>query len=344
MKETKNNKAFYAFIVLFIFAAIRYGVGYDYYSYLGLVNHDRADTAYERLEPLSNVLIYLGSITHYSVFFAIGSFLTLFPIYKICQKYSVNPVLSLLIYFLYPLFYLNFFSIVRNGIAISFVFYAFILLQERKWGKSMVFLICACLFHKSAALGVLIYPLYFIKHIKMLHWSAYIVSFIVSIIVAKIISDYASYLSLIGAANRYIEEKEGNGGQTMTIIVNLFGLINFLLWDRISKVGKHYSHYLAMCNVGICMWNVFLPLNSTIASRFCLTFLSPIILVIPTYAIVFKKRYRFVVKRFVYMFFISLFCAYFYINVQGFYKSHERMSNIPYQTIFWHEDYTNLQD
>lgn len=342
MNTSDSKKATLCFIVLFLLAAIRYGIGYDYYSYLSYILQDREEYQYEKMEPFSLILLKIGYYTHYQFFYALGSLLTLYPVYLVCKKYSVNPALSLIVFYLHPSFYLAYLSIVRNGMAISFVFLAFIFLHERKILKSVLFLICACMFHKSAVIGVLIYPIFYFFNYRRLNLIAYLISFGLSLLVSRVITQYATAIELVGMAEGYMK-RDAEGGTFMSVIINSLGVINLLLWGKIEKCGPGYVYYLAMSNIGICLWNIFLPLNYTMANRFCLFFLTPIILIIPCYSLVFPLEKRAIVKRLTYLFFISLFCSYFYINISGFLKSPGRMSSIPYQTVFFGKDYENLQ-
>lgn len=342
MNTSENKKVSLCFIVLFLFAAVRYGVGYDYYSYLSYVTNERDESNYESVEPLSRLLMQLAIYTHYQLFFALGSLLTIYPVFIICKKYSINPVMSLLVFYLHPAFYLAFFSIVRNGIAISFVFYAIMMLQEKKLIKSVALIICACLFHKSALIGILIYPLFYFPSNKRLHLVAFVVSFGLSILMARMITQYGAAFELMGKAERYLNS-DAKGGGLMTIIVNGLGVVNLYFWDKIKKCRCGYDKLLGMCNVGVCLWNIFLPLNITMAERFSLAFMTPIILIVPCYSQCFSLKIRMLVRRLTYLFFIALFCSHFYISIASFLKSPERMSSIPYQTVFFGEDYSNLQ-
>ena len=342
MNTSGSKKALLCFIVLFLFAAIRYGIGYDYYSYLSYILHDRDDYQYEKMEPFSLILVEIAYYTHYQSFFALGSLLTLYPVYLICKKYSVNPALSLIVFYLHPLFYLAYLSIVRNGIAISFVFLAFIYLQEKKILKSILFLLCACMFHKSAIIGVLIYPIYYFFNYRYMHLIAYLFSFGLSLLMSRVITQYASAFELVSIAERYMD-KGAEGGNLMSVIINSMGIINLLLWKKIESCGTDYGKYLALCNFGVCLWNICLPLNYTMANRFCLFFFTPIILIIPCYNLIFSLKKRAIIKRLTYLFFILLFCSHFYINVSSFLKSPDRIGSVPYQTVFFGKDYSNLQ-
>ena len=344
VKGTPKRKALYGFIVLFLFAAIRYGIGYDYFSYVAHVKHQVQDYSYDRIEPLSLALIEVGHFTHYQVFFIIGSLLTLFPVYLACAKLSRNPAFSMAIYFLHPLFYLDGLGIVRNAIAFSLVFYSMALLLKGKKVESFIWIVCAILFHKSAAIAFLIYAVYYMKNERFFHLALYIASFFLSFAVAIFVREYAGVLSLLASAERYIDIKTTSGGGTMTLVLNLIAILNIIWWNRIARRGGRYKYLLGVYNVGICIWNIFLRIDFTLASRLSTFFIQSLIILVPTYSIAVRRKYSRLVRQLSLGFFIVLYLSYFYINITGYQRDpSNRMSTIPYQTIFYHKDYSNYQ-
>lgn len=340
-KGDLKKKAQINFLFLFVFAAIRYGIGYDYYGYLQSVLYQVEDYKLERYEPLSRLLLEVGHQTHYQVFFALGSFLTLFPLYMACTKLSINPAYSLLIYFLFPRYYLESFSIVRNAIAYSFVLYASVMLYDKKLIWSMVLMIVAVLFHKSAAIGILIYPLFYLKPNLKIHLILFIVSYIASNLVMSIIGDYASVIPYLGLVENYAEYARSEGGM-MTYIINGLCIFHFVIWNKLVKLNSDNGKFLSLFSIGGCIWNIFLPVDSTIALRLSSFFQIFIIFLVPQYKYIFKAIEK---RKFVslcsYGFFLVLFLSYFIINANAYLKKPERMSNLPYQTIFYHKDYSN---
>lgn len=342
MRIDEKKKCLYCFVILFLFAAIRYGIGYDYYSYMKSAQHQTSDLALDRLEPLSRLLIEVGYITHYQVFFIITSFLILYPIYKVCLSLSVAPAFSLLIYFLHPSLYFNGLTVIRNAIAFSLVLYAIVLLINHKLFWSIALTVVAFFFHKSAAIAFLIYPFFYLKNTSISHLILYISSFLVSVIVSNTIAQYADELTLFAYAEHYIDVKQTEGGRTMTYIINGLNILNLIFWKRLSSQGKNLPFLLGLFNVGACVSNIFLSLDSTIANRLSLFFIQTIILIIPYYQFIVNKRNRVRVKIYSLTFFIILFISYFYINITAYLKNpSDRMSCIPYQTVFNHKDYSN---
>ena len=54
-------------------------------------------------------------------------------------------------------------------------------------------------------------------------------------------------------------------------------------------------------------------------------------------------KYQGITKRIIFSFFILLFTSHFYINVSSYLEHPDKMSTVPYQTVFWYTDYNNLQ-
>lgn len=342
-KTTPQKRAFCCFLLLFVFSAIRYGIGYDYYIYKAWATHEIVS---DRLELFSKYLLSVAYDSHYQVFFAVSAFLTLYPLYRAFINQSINPSLSLLIYYLFPLFFLGIQSSVRNGIAFSLVFYAFTLLLDggiKNKGLSVVFLICACLFHKSAYIGALIYPIFFFKHYRTVHMFFYILSFGVSYIVTNTIGAYYTQSELLDTAQHYIVDKASEGGGTMTFIVNGLGILNLLLWHYLSKIDRRLTILMGMFNIGVCIWNMFQRVDITLATRLSIFFLLALTLIVPYYEKYMTSLIKIDFKQMLHVFFIILFTSSFVINAYAFIQRGGRMSSIPYQTIFYHKDYYNLQ-
>lgn len=336
----KEKKAFFCFLTMFVFSAIRYGIGYDYYAYMKMSLQLVEDYTIDRIEPLSKFLLIVASYTHYQVFFVLGAFLTLYPVYRACLKLSVNPAYSLFLYFLFPVFYLESFSIVRNAIAYSFVLYSFLLLCEKKRFFSLLFIITAALFHKSALIGLFIYVLYFIKNYRILHIILYLSSFVISALLLRTISQYSDAIVLLADVEKYSEVGRSEGG-SMKLIVNAINIVNFILWGFLSKLNNKNALYLGFFNVGVCLWNAFIGIDSTISLRLSSFFMIFIIFIAPQYKESIPQSYKLLVGRITFLFFVALFASYFAINVRAYLENPERMSNIPYQTIFYHTDYDN---
>lgn len=134
-----------AILALVIFAAIRYNVGTDFGVYVRVfrtlnVSDWAAAIADSPQEAgYTALMLAIKSFTdNPQVVFLAASILTVVPAYAAIRKVSSRPVLAVALYVLLA-FYLAPFNIVRQGIAISLVFYATTCLRHRR-----VLLVAVC--------------------------------------------------------------------------------------------------------------------------------------------------------------------------------------------------------
>lgn len=346
-KSNKSNrlKSQYAFYIIFIFSAIRYGVGFDYYTYQSMVFGDVDDFLVESLEPLSLLLIRFASKTHFQILFVASSFVTFYPIYRICRKYSINPAYSLLILYLMPFIYFECISAIRNAMAYGLVFFSFKYLYEKKHLRYIVVMMCAIMFHKSAVIGFLLYPMVLLgqKNTRSIHIIIYIGSFFLSVVVGRYISQYAMYLSVLSKVESYVNH-ESSGGTLLTLLINCFNIFNFIYWNKLKNLNAANYLFLSIVSVGVCLWNIFLPLDFTLASRFSTFFILFDILIIPYYIYIWGNKKIVLARKLVTSFFISLFLGLMIHTALSIQNKPERTTCFPYQTIFYHHDYKNIHE
>ena len=145
--------------------------------------------------------------------------------------------------------------------------------------------------------------------------------------------------AFLNALVGYINQAKEVG--SMKYLVLLIGGINFIYWDRLVKVRSENVYILNLISVGLCFFFLFI-LDDTLSYRLSNYFLLFIILLFPDYMLVFEKRYKKMVQAMIIMFFLSVLSVSFYINISGYLKGHtERMNMLPYQTVFYHEKYSN---
>ena len=166
------------FILIFLILALRhpsmgidlgYGTSYGYlssFSYLsrlpikelimlnGYLNYEMGYILLNRL---------IGVVSNDQQFFlACCAFISLLPVSYVIWKKSDNICLSYFIYLGLPVFLLLF-SGIRQSIAIGLCFYSIIYIQEKKLFKFVAIIIIATLFHSSAIIFLISYPLYYLK-------------------------------------------------------------------------------------------------------------------------------------------------------------------------------------
>lgn len=336
LKYRKRDCSTLIFVALFLFSSLRYQTGYDYGNYLETI---LAQDGEEKFEILVRWLISFSRTTHYQFFFIITSFLTLYPIYRLSKKYSLDPSLSLIVYLLFPIFYLESLSIIRNAVAFSFITYALDEYLERSYVKAILFYILAIGFHTSAILGILLVVIERIKLSRGLLILIYITSFFVSPIILSAVSSIQSDFGLFIKISNYAINGKVGAGATMAILINCIGVLSLVYWKRLEKLGRYNYLWLVYVMFGVIFWNCF-GFEGTLRLRISSFFLIYLILLLPSFKYVFKRISHIQMKGILTLFLLVVFMASFYININGHLKDLSKMSFLPYQTVLNRVEYT----
>lgn len=339
----KNERLFYqfTFILVFIFTAIRYGIGYDYFNYVEIImEYDIKNLSF--FEWISQLLYYISKKTFPQVFFIINSFICLYPIYFVAKKSSINPAFVFFSFMMIPLFYLESLSIVRYSSALSLVFLSFYYFDKKQYFKYLLLCIIAGGIHTSGYIGL---SFLILKHIR----SSYTLNIIIfSIACFFHVFQMTSLIEILpGGSNiiylklfNYMSNIQPQSGK-MSLAIFIIGLVNLLYWKRLTNHSYANLHYLRLYNIGVLCWGL-LSFNKTLSLRISCYFLLFIVLLIPTYTLIFrsKRKSSFIVYSLLTIYFISSFM----INISGYNASlYNRISALPYHTIFNPKDYQNYK-
>ena len=110
---------------------------------------------------LLNKLLYLAGFGE-RAFLITVTIIIQAPIFYVMYKYSARPLLSVTSYFAFGNFIVTF-SGLRQGIAMSLCFAAYVFIKNKKIVRFILITLIACFFHKSAVLCFVLYPLYYVK-------------------------------------------------------------------------------------------------------------------------------------------------------------------------------------
>lgn len=139
-----------------------------------------------RISQMSFTRCLQGSIAHYEtgyiVFCKLLSYISRNPqilliscatiqsvcLYVTVYKTSKMPFLTTIMYLALPCYYI-FWSGLRQGIAISITMIAFLMIKEKKPIKFILLVVLAWLFHSSAIIFLIAYPLYHLKRSSILN-------------------------------------------------------------------------------------------------------------------------------------------------------------------------------
>lgn len=185
-----KTRCFLAFLVVFLVAALRYGVGTDYFytyvpGFLALRDHPSAYNYYEPAFRLLNLLCIAFTDNYQSIFVTTSLIVYGVLFYSIC-RWSVHPRISLLIYFGSSLFFSSL-SNMRQAISLAIGYMALEKFLDRRNlidsdvlsskkqrsenRKSLiefyVLVILAFLFHSSAIVFASVPFLLIIKRVRL---------------------------------------------------------------------------------------------------------------------------------------------------------------------------------
>jgi len=337
-KYSSKKKSTAVVLLLIFFNSIRYGVGYDYMNYVNAVYRQKQPFT-SVFEPLSQLLLYIAQITHFQVFFIVSTIITLYSIWFFCTKYSPNPYVSIYLYFTFPFFFLSGMSIVRNALAFSMILFAIHFIICKRYIISLLFCIIAFGFHISALVALLIFIPAFLRFNQRASIVLWIFSFFLSKYVVSTASVLFSDLPFFWKLDHYIADI-ASGGKTITFLINGLAFLIIFFWGRLKTVRSNNIYLMNLILIGVCLWNIFLPLNSVIAERFATYFLLPSVIIFSSLYSSFKNKIN---RQITVAMSTLIFVVTFYFSISGFVSGKTiRMSNLPYQTVFYHTNYTNI--
>lgn len=169
--KSKRNTVFIllSFLYIYIFAGIRdYEVGQDIPGYISMYrltssllwdNWDYVyfENGYIALMKVCNMM-HLSSRTFFFVLYVI----ILFPVAFLIKKRSPIPLLSVIIYISFQFFVFSLTGL-RQAIGLSLCMLAYTTITEQKNNKKLIkfilLVLCASLFHKSALIFLVAYPI-----------------------------------------------------------------------------------------------------------------------------------------------------------------------------------------
>lgn len=154
---SKPKSLTYIGIGIFVSVLIfRFDVGWDYPNYYQLFIPSCNVDEVAHFEPIDRIFCYITDYFHFPpLFFMIFGLLTSYFFFDTALKYSQNYLLAVISYV--AIFYDTFFGIIREGLAIAIIFYAYRYLVSEKWLKYAIACIIAGMIHYSAFIG-LIFP------------------------------------------------------------------------------------------------------------------------------------------------------------------------------------------
>lgn len=332
-----KNTSKIIFSTLFIFCALRYDVGWDYMSYVSLIEMDYEEIIDSRIELLSNYILLLGNyVNFYPIVFIIFSFLTLKITFFSIKKYSINPLISWLVFYSMPLFFFASLSTLRQSLATAIVFYSYSYVKEKKYLNFIAAIFVASLFHTSSIIGFFILPLVLLRINKFLNIILLLISFIVSTFLLELISTLSINNLFFLRFIKYVEMDSAKP-QLLNYLYYFIGILNLIFYHKLSRNDDCNKDYITLINFGLIFLNIFSfePVTSLRISAFYLMFL---IYLLPNYLNLFDTKFSKILENIFIFGFISLSFFYLAIYINNYNNwVISKISFIPYK--FWFNEH-----
>lgn len=275
------------FIILFLFSALRFDVGADYYSYYKVASGDTNPIfifLYENFEFSNKRLIDLARfLNEPQLYFIMTSFIINYCIINTLKKNSKNYFFSIMLYLSIPLFYFNSLGIIRQYCAIAIVFYSIQFIKNKNLMKFIICIVLAVSFHRSALIAAPLYLIYRIKSNKKIYilllLGGFVSSGILLYLVGKIFPMYLGYLT----------SKLGEGGNKLIILFNALGILCIFCFKYIKKKSSETDFYLNTLFIGIFIFNSMNKFGQ-VGTRGALYYIIFTLLLIPELIEVFKHK------------------------------------------------------
>lgn len=151
--KVKSIFYLYIAIICIFFSCLRVHVGGDYYRYIDLFESivKKVENPKDTLEigyKYINYFVYKMGLSIHHVYF-ITTIIIFINLYKAFDSMGINPCLAIFLYFSL-LFTISVLGMVRQGIATSFIYYAFSEYTNKKKIKSILLLLLGSCFHYVA--------------------------------------------------------------------------------------------------------------------------------------------------------------------------------------------------
>ncbi len=271
---------------------------------------------------LNKLIIKLGG--NYQMFLATVAILSIIPIAIFYSKKTDNALLTIALFLTVAPFPM-FFSGLRQAIAMGLVVLAFKYVQEQKPVKYIICILAIMLFHISAAVALLFYPIYHSKVNK--NWLYIIIPFFLITYIFRT----QIFLYLIKFSNTIYQESYGvvtsTGQYTILILLIIFDIFSFTIPDK-KKMDKEVIGFRNLLLLAT-LFQMFVSINMNVMrlNYYALLFI-PIL--IPKIITNTKESYK-KLSQFALIIMVVFFMTYFIYNG---YVGNNNLDIFPY-VPFW---------
>lgn len=275
----------------------------DYENYLARYQYMTVQNAFSNIKDFGfNLLIVLCKTicSDYKLFFLICISITVVGVLKFIEDNSNDFMLSLNIYV--SLFYLLSFNILRQCMACALCLSAFVYIKQHKLIKYLLIVVTASLFHLSALIFLVLYPLLIMK--DSFKRKLFLIS-IIGVVSCFFRANLLSALFLISKkmGTLYWKRYLSNAALSADKINYTIFIISFLLLILLTVVlyikgfsidEKMTYIYVLLC----CVFSLMGPQN-TVFSRMVVYFTPSIIIGVPVVEKIIKKDSNTTIFKFI---------------------------------------------
>jgi hypothetical protein len=272
----RTSARFLCFFVLFVPAALRYGIGTDYFSYVNTYSNEFKDTLIT--EP---GFLFIGKLCYrigFSsfVFMAIISGITYG---LLCFGVPRNSFFTVIIYYILSTNYFSSYNTTRQMLAVSLLLCGLIKIFNKKIIKGFIFFIAASSIHYAS---IIAFPIILLSFLNINNTGRIVFSILIMVVLY--ITDLTIIIifmaSLISPKLALYANLLGNAKWTSGLTLLIYGIPSVLIFVNSKKIAKYTNgNFILNINIFWMMLLVFVYLipafaRVQLAMSFILLFLT----------------------------------------------------------------------
>lgn len=329
-KKPKELLVIFTLSIPSFFAAIRYGIGTDYFSYVNIFNKVGAGIPVRTefgFSFIAFIVNKLGGNEH--VFFFVVSFAMFWLVYRSLLYYK-NIISIGLGFFIFLLFYYQVsFNLVRMTLAIALALFSYRYILEKKIIKYVFIIFIAISIHNSALVTIPFYFLYnwFAYKKKAYRLLAYAITIFLILNYDILLTFVINNILKEPYYMRYLSHGHESSFGIGLLVVNLpFILPGLYYYKSLDKMDYRFKFNFFLLVTGFIL--KFLGyVGAEYVNRVSDLFSVSIIVVIPMYYSLLKKKRKTFFIGIIIVLYAIIYWSYYYI----YSGTHQTM---PYQSIF----------
>lgn len=334
----KNNMSKIIFLVisgilLTLISTLRYGIGFDYFSYKNIFKEISNVNIFEIRDVYSSEILYayinkfisyLGG--NYLVFLLFINIFVYSSIIWFIYKYSKNFYISIFIFITFQ-FFAHSMNLLRQTLSLAIFLFSYQFIVKRKFIPYILILFLGFLFHKSI---IFLIPMYFILNLKF-NIKSFIIISALSIILYIFTDDIFSFFikNLLNIYSNYENTIYWKANSFKYIIFQSFYFIFVVIFsNKLTKIN-YKNNILINTAFYTFLTNIFIT-KHFIFERFSIYMFIFSIILLPEILDIYKNNYK---ERKMYYFLLSVIIL---IGLSYIvFASSEGFHNVyPYRSIF----------